>query len=108
MKKIVVITVLVLLLAPAAWPIEKTPPASSSAVVDAGNKFCPVSGDKVSGKDFVEYKGKRFGLCCKQCAGKFKKNPEKYIAKLAGQSEGVSEMEHHQGEREHEHAGHEH
>ena len=55
---------------------------NSSGAVDAGNKFCPVSGDKVSGKHFVEYNGKRYGLCCPMCENKFKKNPEKYLAQM--------------------------
>lgn len=53
-----------------------------SSLANAGNKFCPVSGDKISGKHFVVYKGKRYELCCPMCAKDFKKNPEKYIAKL--------------------------
>ncbi len=56
---------------------------AETAVVNAGNKFCPVSGDKVSGKaGMVEYQGKRYGLCCPMCAAKFKKDPKKYLAKL--------------------------
>jgi len=64
-------------------------------VIEAGNTICPVSGDKVSGKHFVVHEGKQYGLCCPQCAKEFKKNPEKYIAKLkAGKA--------------HEHEGHDH
>lgn len=59
--------------------------ASETAAVDAGNKFCPVSGDEVSDKvEKVEYHGKRYGLCCPMCAKKFLKDPEKYLAKLKG------------------------
>lgn len=64
--------------------------AYAAAVVDAANATCPVSGDKVSGKDFVEYEGKKYGLCCPMCVNKFNKNPEKYLAEISG-----SEEEHH-------------
>ena len=50
------------------------------AVVDVGNKTCPVSGDKVSGVNFYEYNGKRYGLCCPLCEPAFKADPEKYSA----------------------------
>ena len=81
-------------------------PAVRANVVDAGNKFCPVSGDKVSGKDFVEHGGKHYGLCCAMCANKFKKNPEKYMAKMTAQEahgHGV-----HENMTEDEHAEHVH
>lgn len=52
----------------------------ASAVIDVGNKICPVMGGKVSGENFYEYKGKRYGLCCPMCAATFAKNPEKYSA----------------------------
>src|SRR3989338_4786079 len=84
MKKITMITVLFLLATPLAWSAEKMPPANSE-IRDAGNKFCQVSGDKVSKADSAEYAGKRYGLCCKMCANKFKKNPAKYLAQMATQ-----------------------
>ena len=74
----------VLLFSPLAFSEVQAPPQGTS-VVDVGNKFCPVSGDKVSGKHFVVYQGKRYSLCCPQCEEKFLKNPEKYIAKMAQQ-----------------------
>lgn len=63
-------------------------------IVDAGNTMCPLTGAPVSGKDFVSYKGKRYGLCCPMCKKAFLKEPEKYIAKLkaaekAGLTPGV-------------------
>ena len=50
------------------------------AVVDVGNKVCPVMGGEVNGKDFYEYNGKRYGLCCPMCVAAFKADPEKYSA----------------------------
>lgn len=52
-------------------------------VVDVGNANCPVGGEKVSGTDFVEHEGKRYGICCAMCADKFKKDPAKYITAMA-------------------------
>lgn len=58
------------------------PVGVAAETVEAGNKICPLSGDEVKGKDFVEYKGKKYGICCAMCKKDFLKNPEKYIANL--------------------------
>ena len=63
----------------------ETQTQATTQIVDAGNKFCPVSGDKVTGKHFVEYNGKRYGLCCPMCANKFKRDPERYLKKMVSQ-----------------------
>jgi YHS domain-containing protein len=55
---------------------EDTPPV----VFDAGNKVCPVLGEKVDGKNFYTYNGKRYGLCCPMCQAEFEKDPAKYSA----------------------------
>ncbi len=60
-----------------------SPLAYAAVVVDAGNAMCPVGGDKVSGKDFVEVNGKNYGLCCAMCANKLQKNPEKYLTETS-------------------------
>jgi YHS domain-containing protein len=52
-----------------------------AGTTDVGNKFCPVTGDPVSEIDFVEYQGKRYGLCCPMCEKLFLKDPSKYITK---------------------------
>ena len=70
-----------------------SPAAYAQTVVDAGNAVCPVGGDKVSGKDFVEHNGKKYGLCCAMCADKLSKNPEKYLAEM----EMGTEEESHEG-----------
>jgi YHS domain-containing protein len=56
--------------------------SKNMAVVDVGNKMCPLLDGKADGKTFMVYKGKRYGFCCPGCEKEFKKNPEKYIAKL--------------------------
>ena len=62
----------------------------AAKAVELGNKFCPVTGDKIPapgekgtmGDEPVkyEYNGKIYNLCCKMCVKDFKKNPEKYSA----------------------------
>ncbi len=69
-----------------------SPLAYAAAVVDAGNTTCPVGGEKVSGKDFVEVEGKRYGLCCPMCADKLKKHPEKYLS--AAPNEAAAHQDH--------------
>jgi len=59
--------------------VKKLPaPVKSPAVVDVGNKICPVMGGKVSGTNFYEYNGRRYGLCCPACEAAFKADPKKY------------------------------
>lgn len=54
----------------------------STTAVNAGNKICPVSGEKIGdmGKPAqYEYKGKVYNFCCEGCVETFKENPEKYV-----------------------------
>ena len=49
-------------------------------------KTCVVSGDKLGemGKPVtLVYKGQELKFCCKDCVKDFKKDPDKYIKKLA-------------------------
>jgi len=48
------------------------------AIIDVGNKICPLTGENVDGKTFYVYKGKRYGVCCPECAENFAKDPETY------------------------------
>ena len=61
---------------------------ADSKEVEVGNKFCPVTGDKMPapgekgamGDEPIkyEYNEKIYNLCCKMCMKDFKKDPEKY------------------------------
>ena len=54
---------------------------SSVQTVDAGNKFCPVSGRPIGVMGpgvTVQYNGKTYHLCCGGCISTFQSNPEKY------------------------------
>ena len=44
---------------------------------------CPVSGKPVDGKTFAEHDGKKIGVCCKGCVGKYEADPAKFSAALA-------------------------
>ena len=83
-KLVVAVAVLSFLVSGAVYAASSGTPGAAgqkkAAVVDAGNAICPVTGDKISGKDFYEYKGKRYGLCCPMCVATFAGDPEKYAA----------------------------
>jgi YHS domain-containing protein len=44
---------------------------------------CPVMGQKIDKKYYVDYKGKRVYFCCDSCPKTFEADPEKYMKKLA-------------------------
>lgn len=43
---------------------------------------CPVSGKPLNSAQVVEHKGKKVYFCCPACPDGFKKDPEKFMAKL--------------------------
>lgn len=51
---------------------------------NAGNRICPVSGEKINEKTKAtyEYGGKIYNFCCPMCIDEFKKDPQKYIKKV--------------------------
>lgn len=75
---------------PAAWA-QTNAAANAPVIVDGGNKLCPVSGERVSGKAFVEYQGKRYGVCCPGCDQEFLNDPEKYLKKMEQQESALRE-----------------
>lgn len=44
---------------------------------------CPVSGEPVEGKVYIEHEGQKVYFCCKDCVSKFQADPVKYQSKLA-------------------------
>lgn len=61
---------------------------NAKEAVNAGNKICPVTGDRIEsmgGGTQVEYQGKIYNLCCPGCVETFKKNPDKYIKSIEQQ-----------------------
>lgn len=85
---------------------------SQSAAVDAGNKVCPVSGEKIDEKmkATYEYNGKIYNFCCPMCIAEFKKDPEKYIKKIEEekQVEAAPKVEPSPETEEHQHQSHMH
>jgi len=55
---------------------------SEGIAVEKIQTTCPVTGDKIDKKLFVDYKGKRVYLCCQGCVDGFDKEPDKYIKQL--------------------------
>lgn len=50
-------------------------------------KTCPVMGNPVNKDLYVDYNGKRIFVCCGMCIDQVKKDPEKYLKKLAEMGE---------------------
>ncbi|MHC5036500.1 MAG: YHS domain-containing protein [Planctomycetota bacterium] len=48
---------------------------------------CPVMGNPINKEVYVDYQGKRVYFCCPGCDAKFKKDPEKWLKKLAEMGE---------------------
>jgi YHS domain-containing protein len=62
--------------------LEETGQAAETVSALKPQTTCPVTGDPIDKKLYVDYKGKRIYVCCGDCAAKLKKNPEKYLKKL--------------------------
>jgi YHS domain-containing protein len=54
------------------------------------NTKCPVSGDDADKTITQEYKGRTIAFCCEDCVKDFKKDPQKYVAKLDKEKAGKS------------------
>ncbi len=57
------------------------------ALASAGKPqtVCPVMGGKIDKKISADHQGKRIYFCCARCVDTFKKDPDKYLKKLASQ-----------------------
>ncbi len=64
---------------PAAMTDEKKPEEKMAVT----NKECPVSGGKVNPQYRTEYNGQYVYVCCQGCLDEFKKDPEKFVAKMS-------------------------
>ncbi len=63
-------------------------PTQAPAVTEVAQKTCPVMGGQINMKVYADHNGKRVYFCCPGCNGTFKKDPEKFLKKLA--AEGVT------------------
>lgn len=59
--------------------------APDTAVTVKSQTTCPIMGEKVSRKLFVDYQGERIYFCCKGCPAAFNKDPGKYMQKFKEQ-----------------------
>ena len=48
---------------------------------------CPITGDAIDKKHYVDYNDRRIYFCCPDCPAKFLKDPEKYLKQM--KAEGV-------------------
>jgi YHS domain-containing protein len=67
------------------------PDTARTAVVKhlKSQTVCPVQGGEINKNMYVDYKGKRIYVCCEACIADVKKDPEKYIKKLADMGQEV-------------------
>jgi len=56
--------------------------AATAVAAAVEQTTCPVMGGAIDKSIFIEYEGKKVYFCCAGCEEQFKKEPEKYIAKL--------------------------
>ena len=62
-----------------------TPPGTTDEGAPVTNPMCPVLTDEaVDPEIYTEYQGHRVYLCCQKCKRLFERNPEAYVANLAG------------------------
>jgi YHS domain-containing protein len=74
------LAVLAIVLVGAFWCIHRAsaaPAATDQPVI--AQKTCPVMGNPINPKVYVDYKGRRIYFCCNMCPPVFNKDPEKYI-----------------------------
>ena len=64
--------------------------ADQAPAVKAAGKaqtLCPIMGDPINKKLYVDHAGKRLYVCCKMCVMQVQKDPAKYIKQL--EDEGI-------------------
>ena len=54
--------------------------------------LCPVMGNPINKKSFVDVEGKRVYMCCPGCASKIKENPQKYFKLVAEKDEYLEDL----------------
>ncbi len=74
-------------------PSDKSKVDSTKAIMHSKHlkpqTTCPVTGDAIDKKLFVDYQGKRIYVCCADCLAKVKKDPEAAIKKLESIGQSV-------------------
>lgn len=87
-KTLASIAALVLGLATLAFAADK-PKDGDKPAPKPINKTCPVEdGHEIDPKVTYTFNGKVIGFCCADCIDEFKKDPEKYMKKIAKGDKG--------------------
>ena len=82
MKTLISSCAMALLLSVSALVFAEDKPATQPAAATV-NKFCPVEPENAIDPNVTtEWNGKTVGFCCGGCIDEFKKDPEKYAAKM--------------------------
>lgn len=66
----------------AAKPEAEPEAAKPAAEVEIAQKTCPVMGGAIKKDVYTDHKGRRVYFCCAGCIDAFKKDPDKYLAKI--------------------------
>jgi hypothetical protein len=74
--------VLAAALAAPADDARRIDPVLIPAIIDLGNKTCPVSGDEIKGDDHVGWQCVRVRLCCPGCKPRFERAPGAALGRL--------------------------
>ncbi len=61
--------------------------ATVAMAADKPQTKCPIQGEEINKKVFVDAKGYRIYACCKGCLGKIKADPDKAIATIRANGE---------------------
>ena len=61
---------------------DSTAVMPGNQMMQTNQTLCPVTGNKIDKKTYVDYKGQRVYFCCQSCVAAFKKNPDKYIKSM--------------------------
>lgn len=67
---------------------DTDPVASATPNPVKRQTMCPVMGNEINKKLFVDYEGKRIYVCCGMCIKTVKKDPAKYVKQL--EAEGIT------------------
>jgi len=62
-----------------AMTMGESPAAPAAAGTEIAQKTCPVTGDPIDPKVYLDHNGRRIYFCCSACVTTFKKDPDKYL-----------------------------
>ena len=86
---------------------DEKKPEMAKIVVKKGQTHCPIMGNPVDKKVYLDYEGKRIYFCCSPCIDKFKEDPAGYIKKMEAEGIGFEKVacteDHDHGEHGHDH-----